>query len=83
MPVFELSNEHSYSRLHQNLLNQPTRREKQLGTMTQDPIRSPLVFQPKIRNRQLMFPCYLFDCGLTSNFREKFNKWWKTNYAFQ
>ena len=83
MPVIHLSNEHVYSRLHQNLLNQPTRREKQLQTMTQDPVRSPLVLQPKIWNRQLMFPRYLFDSALTSNFRQEFNKWWKTNYAFQ
>ncbi|CAF1607606.1 unnamed protein product, partial [Didymodactylos carnosus] len=82
MPVFNHLNEHLYSRLHQNLLYQPTRRDKQLQIMTQDPIRTPVVLQEKIWNRKLMFPRYLFDTGLTINFRKEFSKWWKAFYAF-
>ena len=74
--------EQLYSRLHPTLLHQPTRREKQLQTMTQDPVRTPLVLQPRIWNRQLMYPRYLFDSSVTINFRQEFNEWWKTNYAF-
>ncbi len=81
MSVFNQLNEHFYFCLHENLLYQPTRREKQLQKMIQDPIRTPVVLQPKIWNRQLMFPRYLFDTGLTINFRKEFKKWWKTFYA--
>ena len=50
--------------------------------MTQDPVRTPLVLQPKIWNRQLMYPRYLFDSSITITFRQEFNKWWKKNYAY-
>ena len=63
------------------MLHQPTRREKQLQTMTQDPVRTPLVLQPRIWNRQLIYPRYLFDFSITINFRQEFNEWWKTYYA--
>ena len=39
MPVLNQLNEQVYHRLHQKLLYQPTRREKQLNKMMQDPIR--------------------------------------------
>ncbi|CAF1102012.1 unnamed protein product [Rotaria sordida] len=41
MPVLNQLNDPVYHRQHQKLLYQPTRREKQLHLMTQDPIRSP------------------------------------------
>ena len=50
--------------------------------MTQDPIKMPLVLQPKIWNRQLMFLHYLFDSTITSNFKQRFQEWWKQYYAF-
>ena len=74
-------NEQVYSCLHQTLLHQPTRREKQLRTMLQDPVREPAVLQPKIWDRQLMFPRYLFDSALTTTFQKNFKKWWKGNHA--
>ena len=36
-------NQNVYSRLHHNLLYQPTRREKQLKPMMEDPIQNPVV----------------------------------------
>jgi hypothetical protein len=50
--------------------------------MMQDPIRTPSVLQPKIWNKELMYPCYLFDIGLTLRLPIEFYKWWKTYYAF-
>jgi len=82
MPVLNQLNEQVYQNLHQTLLNQPTRREKKLHLMIQDPIRTTLVLQPKIWNKQLMYPRYLFDTNLTVQFPNEFYKWWKKNYAF-
>ncbi len=48
MPVWREFNQQVYAQLHQNLLHQPTRREKQLQIMMQDPVRAPAVLQPKI-----------------------------------
>jgi hypothetical protein len=81
LPVRNQLNEYAYSCLHHKLLHQPTRREKQLKTMMQDPVKKPLALQPKIWNKQLMFPRYLFDTGLTINFQKQFTKWWKKYYA--
>jgi hypothetical protein len=82
MSVLNQLNEEVYHNLHQTLLYQATRREKQLQIMMQDPIRTPSVLQPKIWNKELMYPCYLFDIGLTLRLPIEFYKWWKTYYAF-
>jgi hypothetical protein len=74
-------NEQVYSRLHQSSLSQPTRREKQIKTMTKDPIGAPAVLQPKVWNSQLMFPSYMYDSALANNFQNKFKKWRKKHYA--
>lgn len=50
--------------------------------MLQDPIRTPTVLQPKIWNKQIMFPRHLFDSALTVHFRKRFIEWWKKYYAF-
>ena len=47
--TWDLSNEidqQIYEKLHQKLLSQSTRREKQLMEMMQDPIETPTVLQP-------------------------------------
>lgn len=82
MPIWRESNEQVHAQLHQNLLYQPTRREKRLQIMMQDFVRAPAVLQPKIWNRQLMFPRYLFDLELKTTFQKRFKKWWKTYFAF-
>ncbi len=82
IPVRTELNPKVYSHLHQSLLYKPTRREKQLQTMMQDPIRTPTVLQPKIWNKQLMFPRYLFDSSSMINFSKEFKQWWKKYYAF-
>ncbi|CAF3912342.1 unnamed protein product [Rotaria sp. Silwood1] len=82
LPVLTELNEDVYHHLHQTLLQQPTRREKKLINMMHDSIDKPFVLQPKIRNKEIMYPCYLFDTSLTSNLPNQFYKWWQTNYAF-
>ena len=47
MPVLTHLNEESYHHLHQTSLYQPTRREKKLTNMMQNPVEAPLVLQPK------------------------------------
>ncbi|CAF4832716.1 unnamed protein product, partial [Rotaria sp. Silwood2] len=82
MPVLNQLDENVYHHLHHTLLHQPTRREKKLNIMKQNPIEKPWVLQPKIWNNELMYPRYLFDTNLTTNFPKQFYKWWKTYYAF-
>ncbi|CAF1173327.1 unnamed protein product [Rotaria sordida] len=59
MSVLHELNEDVYHHLHQTLLRQPTRREKTLIYMMHYPTVKPLVLQPKIWNKELMYPCYL------------------------
>ena len=82
LPVFNELNEEVYHRLHNQSLYQPTRREKQLGSIIQDPVRNPMVLQPKIWNSNVMYPRYLFDTGLTAHLSKQIYTWWKTYYAF-
>jgi hypothetical protein len=82
VPVLNQLNEEVYHRLHQKSLYQPTRREKQLHIMIQDPVITPVALQTKIWNKAIMYPRYLFDTGLTINLPKEFYKWWKTYYAF-
>ena len=65
LSVFNELNEEVYYRLHKQSLYEPTRREKQLGSMIQDPVRNPMVLKPKMWNSDMMYPRYLFDMGLT------------------
>ena len=77
-------NEKVYHRLHNQSLYELTHREKQLGSMIQDPVRNPMVhvLQPKIWNSDEMYPRYLFDTGLTAHLPKQVYAWWKTYYAF-
>ncbi|CAF2793935.1 unnamed protein product [Rotaria sp. Silwood2] len=81
MPVLNELNSQVYHRLHQQLLHQPTRREKQLQAMTQYPIRSRIVLQQKIWDQNIMYPGYLVDSSTSIDFRKQFYKWWRTYYA--
>ena len=72
----------TYRKLHHFSLHQPTRREKKLNQMMQNPIEDPLVLQPKVWNKEVMFPRYLFDSSLTCNLSTKFYTWWNAYYAF-
>ena len=82
MLVWQELDETAYHRLHQRLLNQPTRREKLLRTMLQDPIRTPTVLQTKVWDKDIMFPRYPFDSFNCRYFKQEFYKWWHKYYAF-
>jgi hypothetical protein len=82
IPVLERLDEQVYRELHSKLLVQPTRREKKLEKMMRDPVKFPEVLQPKIWNRKILCPRYLFDSGLTTTFRKEFKQWWKKYYHY-
>ncbi|CAF1527972.1 unnamed protein product [Adineta ricciae] len=71
--VVQQLDENSYQRLHQQLLFKPTRREKQLQQHMQDPINKPLALETKEWNRKIMATPYIFDSGLTKDFRSNVN----------
>lgn len=54
-------NQNVYKQLHETLLHQPTRREKQLTKMIEDPIRTPVVYSPKFG----MHKCYILGIHMT------------------
>ena len=81
LSVLNELNEEVYHRLHEQSLYEPTRCEKQLDSIIQDPVRNPMVLQPKIWNSDVMYPQYLFDTGLTAHLPKQIYTWWKT-YAF-
>ena len=80
MSLVNQLDEHAYRQLHQKLLYQPTRREKQLNEMMQDPPETLTVMQTKIWDKKLMFPHYMFHGKRSNNFLQVFYKWWQTYY---
>ena len=82
MSVWQELNETVYHRLHRRLLYQPTRREKLLKNMLQNPIHSPTVLQMEVWDKNIMFPRYQFDSSTSNDFKNQFYRWWKTYYAF-
>ncbi|CAF1407958.1 unnamed protein product [Rotaria sp. Silwood1] len=81
IPVLDKWNSQVYHRLHEQLFHQPTRREKQLQAMVQDPIRSPTVLQQKIWDSNKMYPRYVFDGSTSTDFQKQFYKWWRSCYG--
>ena len=75
-------NEEVCHRLHKQSLYEPTRREKQLGSVIQDLIGNPMVLQPKIWNSDVMHPRYLFNSSLTVHLPKQIYTWWKTYHGF-
>ena len=71
----------SYCSLHKKLLNQPTRREKQLNVMLKDAVTSPTVLKIKEWDKSIMYPCYLFDTPNSRRPSKQFYKWWTSYYA--
>ena len=69
-----------YQHLHQTLLNQATRREKQLAIMTNNPIESPVVLEERRWDANQMYPRYLFDRGHSIQLPKQFRQWWNDFY---
>ena len=72
----------AYQRLHHMALTRSTRRELKIIELTQDPIRSPYVLQPKRWDTTVMYPRYTFDCAHTVHLHERFHKWWNNFYRY-
>ena len=82
MLVLDRLDKKAYLILHRKSLHTPTRREKQLILMTQDPIRNPSVLHQKPWNATIMCPRYTFDSANTLTFPSEFHKWWSTFYGY-
>ena len=82
MVVLDRLDKNAYSILHRKLLHTPTRREKQLILMTQDPVRNPSVLHEKPWNATIMCPRYTFDSANILTFPSRFHKWWSTFYGY-
>ena len=75
MLVWQELDEALYHRLRVNLLSQPTRREKALNTMLQDPICSLAVLQMKAWNKDIILPPYEYNSSTSHDFKQQFNQW--------
>jgi hypothetical protein len=82
LSVLEKLDQAVYQRLHSKLLIPPTRREKKLEKMMEDPVKAPEILQTKIWDRKIMCPRYLSDSGLTITSRKEFHAWWKKYYRY-
>ncbi len=81
--VLKQLDEEIYQCLHQNLLHQPTAREKQIKKHSiQDPVKNPVVLQKKPWNKTLMYPKYTFESGPITKFSHEFFQWWQKHYQY-
>ena len=72
----------TYRLFHRLLLNQPTKRETKIKLAMNDPITHPLALQPKIWNREVMYPRYLVDGSRATLLTKQFYDWWHQYYAY-
>lgn len=73
--VFSKLDEQAYRLLHEKLLQQPSRREKQYSTMIQDHNNDlPTVLKKKIWDRKLMFPRITYESGPLRQLRPMFHR---------
>jgi hypothetical protein len=82
MPVLKHLDTQTYYQLHQKLLHQPSRREKQLITMIQDNETVPTALQIKPWDIKVMYPRFQFENGPIRYLKPSFLQWWKKWYIF-
>ena len=70
-----------YQQLHQKLLHQPSRREKQLKRMIEDYEQTPTVLKSKPWDNNQMYPKFMFESGPIRNLKPAFTQWWKKWYT--
>jgi hypothetical protein len=80
--VLKKLDEHAYQRLHQQLINKTTQKEKKLNDSMKDPVRYPVVLQKKPWDTTVMYPRYLFETGPMATFSRQFNSWWNKYYQY-
>jgi hypothetical protein len=82
MPVLKHLDAQMYQQLHEKLLHQPSRREKQLITMIQDNDAVPTALQTKPWDKKVMYPRFQFENGPIRYLKPSFLQWWKKWYIF-
>ena len=83
--VLKQLNEQDYSKLHQKLLHQPTRREKQLQAIpTADVAQMPeSLMRKKAWNPNILYAPYQFESGPRTAFGPIFRAWWEEYFRRQ
>ena len=83
--VLKQLNEQDYYKLHQKLLHQPTRREKQLQAIPTDDVAQmpePLM-RKKACNPNILYAPYQFESRLRTAFGPIFRAWWEEYFRRQ
>jgi hypothetical protein len=82
--VLKELNEQDYYKLHQKLLHQPTRREKQLQATTTDIPQIPeSIMRKKAWNKNILYAPYQFESGPRTAFGPVFRAWWEEYFRRQ
>ncbi|CAF0814656.1 unnamed protein product [Didymodactylos carnosus] len=82
VPVLRQLDADVYHGLHQKLLHQPTRREKELQDMTTDIDQIPEKLRKcKPWNSNILYAQYKFESGPRLDFRETFRMWWYDHFV--
>ena len=82
--VLKQLNEQDYYKLHEKLLHQPTRREKQLQATTSDIPQIPESIMRKTAwNKNILYAPYQFESGPRIAFGPIFRAWWEEYFRRQ
>ena len=82
LPVLTRLDAEVYHELHQTLLHQPTRREKQLQAMPTEMDQIPAALQKqKPWNPNIMYTGYKFETGPRLDFQKEFRTWWHDHFV--
>jgi hypothetical protein len=82
--VLKQLDEQAYYELHQKLLHQPTRREKQLQAVQTDIAQIPdSLTRKKAWNPNILYAPYHFESGPRSAFGPTFRSWWEEYFRRQ
>ena len=82
--IITQSDNNTYIELHQKLLNQPTRRERELRNIISDPTQfSPnLLEQRQSYNKKEIRVSFTFESGPMLDFKREFRRLWKKHFIY-
>jgi hypothetical protein len=82
VPVLKQLDAQAYHELHQKLLHQPTRREKEYQDMSTDIDQIPEKLRKcKPWNSNIMYAKYKYESGPRQEFRRAFRIWWHDHFV--
>jgi hypothetical protein len=82
--ILKQLDEQDYNKLHQKLLHQPTRREKQLQATTTDIPQIPeSLMKKKAWDNNILYAPYQFESGPRTAFGPIFRGWWEEYFRRQ